>query len=172
MDEIYFIENFKDRHVGEKAAVLGGAECLIRELREIPEDYRLIGVNQHAALLPLSYIFFSDLHVADAVRDVDCVKFTHRTKDHGGLVGSCSVAPTFGLTGPLAIWGAGYMGFDEIVVAGFDGYLGSKAHWWDLKRSPQRGKDLTYLRKLRDAFVGDWRRVRFLNEILQREWWR
>lgn len=164
------LEHFKGRHKGEIVAVLGGAESLIRDLNAIPAEARLIGINQHAAILPLDYIVFSDPVIADAVKDVDCVKFTHYGKLVGGKIASCAFAPNFGLTGPLGVWIAGYMDAARIIAGGFDGYLGSKRYWWQLEREPVHGRQINYWSDCRRCFPCDPRRVSFLDPRLQQEW--
>lgn len=164
------LEHFKGRHKGERCAVLGGGASLIRDMNAIPADARLIGINQHTAILPLDYIVFSDPHIADAVKDVDCVKFTHYAKLWGGRIAGCAFAPNFGLTGPLGVWIAGYMDFARIQVAGMDGYLGEKRYWYQLEREPVRGRQINYWQECRKCFPCDPRRVSFLDRLLQQEW--
>ncbi len=55
-----FLSQFKDFHKGQTCAILGGGVSLPKDLRSIPQVDVLIGVNQHAVILPLDYIVFSD----------------------------------------------------------------------------------------------------------------
>ena len=61
----------RGRHRGQCIAVLGGGPTLLRDLRRVPFDAVLIGVNQHALLLNLDYVVFQDREIYPVLADAD-----------------------------------------------------------------------------------------------------
>lgn len=108
------------------AAVLGGGPSLPADLRIVPPDAVLCGVNQHALLLPLDYIVFQDPDVFDLVREHPAARITH----HRALADIWSgIAPDFGFSGATAAWCLELMGFAPIILCGMDNYSGRRRYW-------------------------------------------
>ena len=137
------IQRFKDYHQGEIAAICGGGVSLPQDLRSIEPVDRLIGVNQHALILPLDYLAFLDRHMWPLIQDVrDVMLVTKLSKFaySGEHVIHADVAPAVRYSGMLAIWLADYLGFDQIHVCGTDQYecrKDGRKYWW---QGPQTGK--------------------------------
>lgn len=126
--------SFHNLHAGETCAVLGGGVSLPADLRMIPQVDRLIGVNQHALILPLDYLVFSDRDVYEFIQEYrDILKITNLNKWHDRSdfihAGEC---PAIGFSGAKAIWCADKMGFEKIYVCGMDQYqdYGGREYWW------------------------------------------
>jgi len=131
MDQIH---NYKDIHRGKTAAVLCGGTSLPHDLDSIPEVDHLIGVNQHAMILPLDYLVFSDRDVWDIVSQKKHCKFiTHLNKYNLPNVIHAGIWPPMGYSGQRAIYAADYLGFEEIYICGMDQYdqKGNREYWWE-----------------------------------------
>jgi hypothetical protein len=123
---------------------------LLRDLKQVPFDAILIGVNQHAMLMNLDYLVFQDEEIYPVVRETDaplCTHHTHLAHIHTGIV------PDFGLSGATAVWMADYLGADQIIVAGMDSYTGERTYWHSKpgQRPPLLGDNCTDVgRRVRD----------------------
>jgi hypothetical protein len=120
------LSSIRGRHRGQTIAVLGGGPSLLNDLKRVPFDAILIGVNQHTLLLNLDYIFYLDEAVFDAVKDSDAPLCTHHRAQCHIWTG---VIPEFDISGPAATWMADYLGADRIIVAGCDNYSGARRYW-------------------------------------------
>lgn len=99
---------------------------MLRDLKQVPFDCILIGVNQHALLMNLDYVVFQDRDIYPVLKDSDAPLCTHHrdlAHIHTGIV------PDFGLSGGTAVWMADYLGADEILVVGMDSYTGDRRYW-------------------------------------------
>ena len=142
--------------------VLGGGVSLPWDLRQVGEADVLIGVNQHAMILPLDYIIFSDREMWPIVQDLpDCLFVTHSNKFNFSNVIHAGASPSMGYSGQRALWFADYCGFDRIDVCGMDQY-DPKAHngreyWWQgaqvqkLQGHGHRKSDLSRLKNFIDT---------------------
>jgi len=131
MDQIH---NYKDIHRGKTAAVLCGGTSLPHDLDSIPDVDYLIGVNQHAMILPLDYLVFSDRDVWDIVSQKKHCKFiTHLNKYNLPNVIHAGIWPPMGYSGQRAIYAADYLGFKSIHICGMDQYdqAGNREYWWE-----------------------------------------
>ena len=131
MDQIH---NYKDIHRGKTAAVLCGGTSLPHDLDSIPDVDYLIGVNQHAMILPLDYLVFSDRDVWDIVSQKKHCKFiTHLNKYNLPNVIHAGIWPPMGYSGQRAIYAADYLGFESIHICGMDQYdqAGNREYWWE-----------------------------------------
>lgn len=162
---------FKNKHKGGSVAVLGGAPSLLTDLYHLPQHFDLIGVNQHTLLLPLSYILFSDKPVFEIIKDHPAYKVSHFRELSGEGMIWAGVIPNFNLSGPKAIWLADYLGYEEILVCGMDGYATDRRYWHDqpeersIQNSYQRDKNIWSLLK---GSLSNPEKVRFTCGELQR----
>jgi hypothetical protein len=120
------LSSIRDRHRGQCIAVLGGGPSLLRDLKRVPFDAVLIGVNQHTLLMNLDYVVFQDRETYPVVVDSDAPLCTHH-RDLAHIY--TGIVPDFGLSGGTAVWMADYLGADEIIIAGMDFYTGDRAYW-------------------------------------------
>ena len=144
------LSSIRDRHRGQCIAVLGGGPTLLRDLKAVPFDAILIGVNQHAMLMNLDYLVFQDREIFDTVRDTDAPLCTHH-RDLAHIY--TGIVPDFGLSGGTAAWMADYLGASEIILAGCDNYTADRRYWHSKPgdRPPQTGENCNDVwRKVRD----------------------
>lgn len=165
------LAQFKNRHAGESAAILGGAPRLLSDLYNLPQHFDLIGVNQHSLLLPLSYILFSDKPIFEIIKDHPAYKVSHfKDLDGENLIWG-GIIPNFNLSGPKAVWLADYLGYEEIRVCGMDGYATDRRYWHDQpeERSIQNAyqRDRTIWTALKSS-LSDPKKVRFTCDEMQR----
>lgn len=165
------LAHFKNRHKGKSVAVLGGAPSLLPDLYHLPQRFDLIGVNQHALLLPLRYILFSDQPIFSIVKDHPAYKVSHFRDLSGDNLVWGGIIPNFNLSGPKAIWLADFLGYDEIRVCGMDGYATDRRYWHDQpdETSPSNSyqRDRTIWSMLK-ASLSDPKKIRFTCDDLQR----
>lgn len=126
--------DFKDKHLDQSCAILGGGVCLPQDLRAIPEVDTLIGINHHSIILPLDYIVFSDKEMFKYVEGISgCYKVTFLShwKSRSDFI-HIGDAPALGFSGALAIWFADKLGFSAIHVCGMDQYENreGREYWW------------------------------------------
>jgi hypothetical protein len=120
------LSSIRGRHRGQCIAVLGGGPTLIRDLKRVPMDAVLIGVNQHALLLNLDYVHFQDREVYPVLKDADAPLVTH----HRDLAHIYSgVCPDFALSGGSAVWIADYFDAAQVIVCGCDSYTEARRYW-------------------------------------------
>jgi len=150
-------QEFKDHHQGETVAICGGGVSLPQDLRRIEPVDRLIGVNQHALILPLDYLVFLDRHMWPLVQDFrDMMLVTKLSKFAyaGEHVIHADLAPAVRYSGMLAIWLADFLGFGQVHVCGMDQYEERKdgrEYWWQgpqtsrLEKHKQTDHDLNLM---------------------------
>jgi hypothetical protein len=145
------LEQFKDLHKGETAAVLGGGPSLPRDLWKIPKGAKLVGINQHTLILPLDYCFFSDPRVWYVVQQYEVNVITNYAviRDRRDVMFAATV-PNVGLSGPMAIWCCEFLGFDSIHVCGIDGYQADRRYWHSLERHDVQGQSMEPWTTVRD----------------------
>lgn len=122
---------------------------MLADLRRVPFDAILIGINQHAMLMNLDYLVFQDRDIYPIVSESDAPLCTHH-RDLAHIY--TGVVPDFGLSGGTACWMADYLGAERIILAGMDSYTGER-HYWHSKpgqRPPFVGNNCTDV----------WKRVR------------
>ncbi len=116
----------RGRHRGQCIAVLGGGPTLLADLKRVPFDTILIGVNQHAMLMNLDYLVFEDRDIYPVVRESDAPLCTsHRDLAHIYT----GIAPGYGLSGATATWIADNFEASQIILAGMDNYSGGRRYW-------------------------------------------
>lgn len=142
------LSSIRDRHRGQTCAVLGGGPTLLRDLKRVPFDAVLLGVNQHALLLNLDYVVFQDREIYPVLADADAPLCTHH-RDIAQIY--TGIVPDFGLSGGTAVWMADFLGAERIIVAGMDSYTGDRRYWHSKpgERMPDLGQNC----------VDVWRRV-------------
>lgn len=130
----------RGRHRGQTCAVLGGGPTLLRDLKRVPFDAILLGVNQHALLMNLDYVVFQDREIHPVLLDTDAPLCTHH-RDIAHIY--TGIVPDFGLSGGTAVWMADYLGAKEIIIAGMDSYTGDRRYWHSKPgdRAPQLGEN-------------------------------
>jgi len=134
------LSSIRGRHRGQSCAVLGGGPTLLRDLRDIPLDAVLFGVNQHTMLLNLDYIVFLDREVYPVVAEGDAPLITH----HRDLAHIYSgICPEFGLSSAAAVWIAEYLECSPIYLAGMDNYTASRRYWHSMPshKCPELGEN-------------------------------
>lgn len=120
---------YEGRHRGQRCAVLGGGPALVDDIKAVrPRLLRegvLVGVNQHALLLPLEYIVYQDKELWPILKGHAPVISHHKEMCDiwSGIV------PDFGFSGGTAVWIADYLGFDEIYICGCDNYMTNRRYW-------------------------------------------
>lgn len=114
------------RHRGQCIAVLGGGPTLLQDLKAVPYDAILIGVNQHALLMNLDYIVFQDREIYPVLKDADAPLCTHHrdlAHIHTGII------PDYGLSGATACFMADYLEAEQVILCGMDNYSGGRRYW-------------------------------------------
>lgn len=164
------LEQFEGLHKGQTVAVLGGGPSLPRDLWEVPSGCKLLGINQHALVLPLNYCFFADPRVWYVVQQYRVNVITNyaviRERDD---VMFAATVPNVGLSGPMAIWCSEFLGFEEIIVAGIDSYQGDRRYWHSLDRQDVMGQSMEPWLTIRDCMTHP-ERVRFMDKRMQAIW--
>lgn len=122
LDEYLEGKDFSDQSV----MVCGASVLLLNDLYEAPQTNFSIACNHHTLILKPDIVVALDLHTMPLLkqyRGLVCAK--HEEADvHIGL------APSFGFSGAAAVWLADYMGFKEVIVAGFSCYLDEGRSYW------------------------------------------
>jgi hypothetical protein len=115
---------------------------LIPDLKRVPFNSILIGVNQHAMLMNLDYLVFQDEEIFPIVSQSDAPLCTHHRNMAHIFTG---IVPDFGLSGGTAVWMADYLGAEQIIIAGMDSYTGDRRYWHSKPgdRSPPLGSNCT-----------------------------
>lgn len=126
--------DFRNKHIGQSCAILGGGVSLPTDLRSIPQVDCLIGVNNHAIILPLDYLVFLDREMWKYIENVDgCYKVSSlaKWKSRSDFI-HCVESPIIGFSGALAVWFADQLGFKTIYVCGMDQYQerSGREYWW------------------------------------------
>jgi len=156
------IQQFKDKHRGQTAAILCGGPSLPLDLHRIPDVDIFIGVNQHANILPLDYLVFGDRHMWDLVKDVPgCMFITHLKKFPTKRTIVADIWPSMGYSGMRAIYAADWMGFDTIHVCGMNQYDHNekREYWWEgpqclqMQTHQPRSSDLERLKSFIDSLT-------------------
>jgi hypothetical protein len=112
----------------ETVLVCGASVMLLHDLYEAPQTDFIIGCNHHAIILKPDMVVALDQHtmpLLEEYRGVVCAK-------HDDADVNIGMAPSFGFSGAAAVWLADYMGFAEVLIAGFSCYLdGGRSYWHD-----------------------------------------
>lgn len=116
----------RGRHRGQCLAVLGGGPTLLADLKKVPFDAILVGVNQHTMLMNLDYLVFQDPDIYPVVRESDAPLCTHH-RDLAHIF--TGIVPDFGLSGGTAVWMADFLGAEQIIVCGCDNYTAGRRYW-------------------------------------------
>jgi len=172
-----YLEQFKDKHEGETVAILGGGVSLPHDLRLLDPVDRLIGVNQHAAILDLDYLVFLDEHVYPLVYELrDVYLITKKRKHRAPNLIHAGIAPPIGYSGLFAIWVADYLGFERVDVCGMDQYQDRKdgrEYWWqgpqakEIQKHKLCNSDIMLLKKYLDEQLRHPQRVFFASGRLK-----
>jgi hypothetical protein len=127
------IEQYQNRYAGKTCAILGGSASLPHDLRQIPDVDVLIGVNQHATILPLDFLVFRDAHIYEIVKDLDIKLITQLNKFKQSNIIHAGIGPAIAYSGGFAVWVADYMGFAYTYICGMDQYAqrsDGREYWW------------------------------------------
>lgn len=124
---IYLHEYMTGRDFSDKTCLVAGpAICLVKDLYEVPEYDFLIGINQHTQILLPEMIVALDEHTREIIPHYRGLVLS-KQKSADVNIGEC---PSFGHSGPSAVWVADYMKFKRIIVAGFDCYMHPVRSYW------------------------------------------
>ncbi|WP_339862363.1 hypothetical protein [Paremcibacter congregatus] len=121
---------------GKVAALLGGGPSLPDQLKHIPPDAVLFGINHHASrLVDCDYIVFNDLITWEAVKDLPGRKISRWGQDirwpaKRGMI-----------SGVVALEYVLQAGFDLVILAGFDCYQ-TGLYFYDIHRALPRTEPL------------------------------
>lgn len=125
-------------HAGRIGAILGGGPSLPEQLKQIPDDAILIGVNSHASrLVTCDYIAFNDYGTWETVRDLPGKKIC-RWPEFADIHEDCQPGV---ISGVMALRVALKMKLAPIILAGFDCYQ-TGGYFHDLT-TPERAKLFT-----------------------------
>lgn len=171
------LEHYRNLHIAETCAILGGGVSLPADLRMIEPVDRLIGVNQHAMIMDLDYLVYLDSHLHEIVSTLPGVTLITKKRKHAGTnVVHAGIAPPVGYSGLLALWVADYMGFSRIDVCGMDQYqrrYGDREYWWEgpqalqMQRHHLSRDDLSLLKRFIDHSLQHPERVFFASGRLK-----
>jgi len=153
------LDKLRNYHEGKTCAILGGGISLVSDLHHLPDVDRLVGVNQHALILDLDYVVFSDKEMWKYVEPYHWIyKISHHYdfRDRDDYIDS-GICPQFGFSGARAIWVCDFMGFDQIHVCGIDHYDShpdGREYWWQIGKNekPQHHKH--------NRYINNWKRVK------------
>lgn len=129
-------------HGSDPVAVIGGAPCVVEDIKKLPKNVTLIAANEHAyklGLKPLYYCFNNDPK-----------KYKHLEPWlYHPSVNISSAFPEYsdfeidtfkydaGFTGQFACWLGCYITDGPVILCGMDLY-GSKNHYWEQSRKHER----------------------------------
>lgn len=99
---------------------------MLTDLKRVPLDAVLIGVNQHTMLLNLDYLVFQDRDIYPVVRESDAPLCTHH-RDLAHIY--TGVIPDYSLSGGTAVWMADFFDAAEIIICGCDNYTEGRRYW-------------------------------------------
>ena len=124
---IYLHEYIIGRCFAEKSCmVLGPSVNLVNDIYNAPEVDVLMGVNHHTQILKPDFIVALDEHTKRLLPYYRG-KLMAKHDDCDIQIGEC---PSFGFSGPAAMWVADYLGFKNIYLAGFDCYMHPGRTYW------------------------------------------
>lgn len=133
------LEQLRNEHDYSRclAFIMGGGTSLVRDLYSKPKGGNIvtIAINHHANILHPHFSVVEDAHTYHFMKDV-----RPSTKLMGRLPISdidISIAPNWQNGGMNAVWVADYLGFNKVVLAGFDCWQPAERwHWHDETFSP------------------------------------
>ena len=127
---------YRNIHAGEDAAILGGGPSLPDELKKVPDGTVLFGINHHASrIVTCDYIVFNDYKGGELTKDLPGKKIC-RFRDYADIYENY---PEGVISGVCALRAAQFMGFGNILLAGFDCYQ-SPGYFYN--NDHNRGHDL------------------------------
>ena len=141
---------------GRLALIMGGGTCLIKDLSQQPQGANIIkiGINHHVNILFPHFIVSEDIEMNPLFEDLEHTKVFGRHKLAQIITDIC---PDWNNSGINAVWIADYLGFDQIVLAGFDCWNNDlRWHWHDRQfsrapfREPQFPKVLDAWQEMKD----------------------
>ncbi len=99
---------------------------MLADIKRVPFDAILIGVNQHTMLMNLDYLVFEDREIYPIVRESDaplCTVHRDLADIYTGLT------PGYGLSGATAAWIADYLEASQVILCGMDNYSQGRRYW-------------------------------------------
>ena len=127
LDKKLKMSQYRDRHLGCPAAVLGGGPSLPVDMRKLPEDCILIAVNYHAFLFcDPDYIVYNDQPESDPrlLSAVQLAKAVRVSPDPtSDIIFDMDVWTGF-YSSNTAAWFALWMGCSPVILCGMDCYQG------------------------------------------------
>lgn len=101
---------------------------MLTDLKKVPFDAILFGVNQHCALMNLDYFVAQDREICLLLREpgFDAPLATHH-RDLAHIY--TGIVPDYGLSSATALWMADFMDAKKIIIAGCDNYSASRRYW-------------------------------------------
>lgn len=120
------IGRLRDIHSGRGAVILGSGPSLPKQIRAIPFNTVIFGVNQHASrIIDCDYIVFNDEHTFEDVKNLKGKKISRWRYDITYDV------PKGLISGIVALRAARIMGCAPITLMGFDCYE-NKGYFYNL----------------------------------------
>jgi hypothetical protein len=123
----YLDEYLADKDYSKDSVLVsGGSVSLLDDLYNVPIHGFHISSNHHCLINLPDMVVALDKHTMPLLkgyRGLVCAKYDEADIHIG-------VAPSFGFSGAAAVWLADYMGFKEVIVAGFSCYLDSGRSYW------------------------------------------
>lgn len=126
------MSQYRDRFVGQPAAVLGGGPSLPADMEKLPPGCILIAVNYHAMLLgPVDFMVYNDQPEGDerllaAVRSGKAVRVS---PDPTSDVAFDVPVWTGFYSSNTAAWFALWMGCNPVILCGMDCYQGEAVYF-------------------------------------------
>lgn len=123
------------KHRGKRIVVMGGAPSLAEEIEGLQADV-WISANEHGAKLrQVDYIVAMDerhgglrVNMREHLRQFSDAPIIGPWAFNDYTLHTWPGSPRKGLSGMVATWAAWVMGGHPVILAGFDGYGGSKLH--------------------------------------------
>lgn len=120
------IDRLRNIHSGRGAVILGGGPSLPKQIKSIPFNTVIFGVNQHASrIIDCDYIVFNDEGVFEQVKTLKGKKISRWRYD------ITYDAPKGLISGIVALRAAQIMGCSPITLMGFDCYE-NKGYFYNL----------------------------------------
>lgn len=148
------IDRLRGIHTGHSAVILGGGPSLSKQIKNIPENGIIFGVNSHASrIIECDYIVYNDETTFEVVKSLEGRKISRWRHD------ITQDAPKGLISGICTLRAAQIMGCSPIILMGFDCYE-NKGYFWNLGAellgnsiSVQKHVDLWKKEDKRDVYV-------------------
>lgn len=133
------------------AAILGGGTSLPKQLKSIPKDAILFGVNDHASkIVDCDYIVFNDYIGGELYKNIKGKKIC-RFREYADIYQECEKGL---ISGVVALRAALKMGHSPIILAGFDCYQdGAYFHGGKTRTDVSLDRQIAYWPPHDDVYV-------------------